>query len=120
LFIVESIARGTRWAAFDENAEETRAEIRQQVENFLQALYEQGALSGVTPKASFYVFCDSETNRLSRSIAGSGQKIESKSFTFCVGFTLQGAGDVAFRFVHNAFECRVDELGWQPGIALAS
>jgi hypothetical protein len=120
LFIVESIARGTRWAAFDENAEETWAEIRQQVENFLQALYEQGALSGVTPKASFYVFCDSETNRLSRSIAGSDQKIELKSLTFCVGFTLQGAGDVAFRFVHDAFECRVDELGWQPGIALAS
>jgi hypothetical protein len=120
LFIVENIARGTRWAAFDENTEETWVEVCRQTEEFLQALYEQGALSGVTPKASGYIFCDSETNRSSRSTARSGEKIESKSFTFYVGFSLQGSEAVAFRFVHNAFECRIDELGWQPGVAQAS
>ncbi len=120
LFIVESIARGTRWTAFDDNPEETRTELRRQVEIFMQELYEQGALSGVTSKASYYVFCDSETNRTSGSIAVNDAKVGSGSFTFCVGFALSGAGFVAFRFMHNAFECRVDELGWQPGIALAS
>lgn len=120
LFIVESIARGTRWAAFDENIEETWVEVCRQVEEFLRALYEEGALSGVTPKASGYIFCDSETNRPSRSIAKSSEKIESRSFTFYVGFSLQGAEAVAFRFIHNAFECRIDELGWQPGVAQAS
>jgi hypothetical protein len=120
LFIVENIARGTRWTAFDENTKETWDEVCRQVEEFLQALYEQRTLAGITVKASGYIFCDSETNRSSRSNAESSEKIESKSFTFYVGFSLQGSETVAFRFVHNAFECRIDELGWQPGVARAS
>jgi phage tail sheath protein FI len=121
MFIVESIARGTRWAAFDENLEETWAEVRRQVESFFQELHEQGALSGVTSKASCYVICDSETNRSDRFPIDTSRKVESKKIIFCVGFAMQGSEFAAFRFVHDAFECRVDELGWQPRIiALAS
>jgi hypothetical protein len=120
MFIVESIARGTRWAAFDENSEVTWSEVRRQVESFLRELYERGALSGVTSKGSFYVVCDSESNRTGRIPAGSLGKIASRNFVFFVGFALQGSEFAAFRFVHDAFECREDQLSWQPGIALAS
>ncbi len=116
MFIVESIARATRWAAFEENAEPTWAEIRRQVESFLQEIY-GGGCSAVIAKASHYVVCDSDNNR---AFSENGKKVRPKSITFFVGFALQGAGFSAFRFVQDAFECQVEELGWQPGIALAS
>jgi phage tail sheath protein FI len=120
MFIVESIARGTRWAAFDENSTATWTEVRRQVELFLQELFEQGGLSGTTSKSSYFIVCDGETNRPDRSPAGDSGNSGARKFIFFVGFALQGSAFATFRFVHDAFECRVDELGWQPGVALAS
>jgi hypothetical protein len=54
------------------------------------------------------VKCDQDTN------AGRG------GLTFVVGLALTRAGEfVAFRFEHDAAECRVSELAWQPGIGIA-
>ena len=120
LFIIESIARGTRWAAFESNGAETWAGIREQTENFLQDLFIEGALAGSSWKEAYYVICDRETNRTGQAIGNREAKGRSQSITFIVGFALREEDLLAFRFVHDIYTCEVREIGWQPGIALAS
>jgi hypothetical protein len=59
-------------------------------------------------RRGFYVKCDQDTN------AG------RTGLSLVVGLALTRPGEfVAFRFDHEAGECRVTELAWQPGLGLA-
>jgi hypothetical protein len=116
LFIIDSIARGTRWAIFESNGPETWLEIGTQIEKFLMELFEAGALSGKTPREAGYVVCGRETNRK----AGDAAKAASTKLSFIVGFSLTDGEVLAFRFMHDSDECKVRKIVWQPGIALAS
>jgi phage tail sheath protein FI len=59
-FIEESIDKGTRWAVFEPNNEETWAAVRESIRAFLEKVWKNGALMGATRKEAFFVKCDRE------------------------------------------------------------
>jgi phage tail sheath protein FI len=61
LFLEESLYRGLQWAVFEPNAEPLWAQIRMNVNSFMQTLFLQGAFQGKTPAQAYYVMCDSST-----------------------------------------------------------
>lgn len=62
LFIEESLFRGTQWAVFEPNDTPLWAQLRLNVEAFMQTLFRQGAFQGSTPQAAYFVQCDDKTN----------------------------------------------------------
>ncbi|MEZ4727611.1 MAG: phage tail sheath C-terminal domain-containing protein [Caldilineaceae bacterium] len=62
LLIEESLYRGLQWAVFEPNDEELWAQIRLNVNGFMQTLYRRGAFQGATPSQAFFVKCDHDTN----------------------------------------------------------
>jgi hypothetical protein len=71
-------------------------------------LRDAGALSGSVSGESWYVTKERDSF------------VESGAAQFIVGFSLCGDDFVAFRFVHDRLDCRVQPVAWQPGVALAS
>ena len=61
LHIEESLYRGTQWVVFEKNDEPLWAQIRLKVGAFLNSLFRQGALQGVSPHDAYFVKCDNET-----------------------------------------------------------
>lgn len=106
LFIIGSIARGTRWAAFADDDEQTWDDVRRQISGFLRELQDLGALPKRSSGESWYVSRD--------------PGLSSGPVRFMVGVALDGHEFMAFRFVHDHLDCRVCPVGWQPGVALAS
>ena len=100
LFIVESIVRGTRWAAFQRNEADTRAELRGQVSTFLQTLHELGALTGSRTRDAFYVQCDFDTN----SAAHEGN---DRGISFVAGFAVSNHPIQVYRFTQRRVECEI-------------
>lgn len=108
LFIVSSISRHTRWAAFETAGPALWREVHAQVGAFMTALHGRGLLAGADPRETFYVKCDADTNGA------------PEGFAVVVGFALARPGEfTAFRFAHSGSASDVTELGWQPGLALA-
>ncbi|MBT8441116.1 MAG: hypothetical protein KJO76_01925, partial [Gammaproteobacteria bacterium] len=83
-------------------------DIRAQVAAFMNELRDAGALSESVSGESWYVTKDRESF------------VEPGAAQFVVGFALSGDDFVAFRFVHDRLDCRVQPVAWQPGVALAS
>jgi hypothetical protein len=112
LFILSSVTRHTRWAAFEQPDAALWQEVRAQVGGFLAALQARGLLAAGGGDA-FYVKCDVDTH--------SGRRPDAARLVLVVGVALARPGDfVAFEIAHRADRCAVSELGWQPGLALAS
>jgi phage tail sheath protein FI len=61
MLLLRSFDRATQWAVFEPNDHRTRSNIAVGVGNFLQGLWQAGALAGATPDQAFAVRCD-ETN----------------------------------------------------------
>lgn len=61
LYIEESLSRGTQWVVFEPNDEPLWAQIRLNVDAFMQTLFREGAFQGRTPKEAYFVKCDKET-----------------------------------------------------------
>jgi phage tail sheath protein FI len=61
LFIEESLYRGLNWAVSQPNDESLWAQIRLNVGDFLQSLFQQGAFQGASPQEAYFVKCDAET-----------------------------------------------------------
>lgn len=61
LFVEESLHRGMGWVAFEPNDDRLWSRLRGTVEDFLHALYQQGAFVGRTPAEAYYVKCDRTT-----------------------------------------------------------
>lgn len=113
LFILSSVTRHTRWAAFDAPSPALWQEVRDQVAAFLEQLHARGVLAGEQSHEAWYVKCDVDTN--GRQSAG------PPGVVLIVGVALARAGEfIAFQISHTMAECRVAEIGWQPGLALAS
>lgn len=110
LFVVSSIARHTRWAAFETPGPALWEELRAQVSDFLAGLHARGLLAGQSAREAFYVKCDADTNA-----SGAGPRP-----VLVAGVALARPGDfVAFGFTQSTGGCEVTELAWQPGLALA-
>lgn len=112
LFILSSIARHTRWGAFDAASPAVWEEVRAQVGVFLAALHSRGLLAGASEREAFYVKCDLDTN--------GREGVSPAGLRLIVGVALARPGEfVAFQFSHTVAGCAVGELCWQPGLALA-
>jgi phage tail sheath protein FI len=61
LWIAQSIASGTKWAVFEDNAAPLWAKIRLNVEAFMHKLFRDGAFAGRTPQDCYFVKCDLST-----------------------------------------------------------
>ena len=61
LFIEESLVRGTHWAVFEPNDEPLWAQLRLNINAFMQNLFRQGAFQGTTPQEAYLVKVDRET-----------------------------------------------------------
>jgi hypothetical protein len=61
LFLEESLFRGTQWAVFEPNGELLWAQLRLNVEAFMQGLFRQGAFQGSSPRDACFVKCGTET-----------------------------------------------------------
>jgi phage tail sheath protein FI len=62
MFMIErAVTIGTRWTTFSPNTEETWAEIRAQIEEYLTTLWRRGVLSGRSAEEAFLVRCDATT-----------------------------------------------------------
>jgi hypothetical protein len=107
LRIIESLARGTRWAALQPRTEATWQALRAQVAAFLADCAAAGLLAAGDDRA-WSVRCDADTHCRGECLA------------FIAGIRLQpGAPLAAFRFQQEIPACRVTETSWQPGPGLA-
>jgi hypothetical protein len=61
IFIEQSIDRGTQWAVFEPNSDQTWANIRTSISAFLRTVWRNGALMGTTADEAFFVKCDRNT-----------------------------------------------------------
>lgn len=61
LFLEESLYRGTQWVVFEPNDEPLWAQIRLNINAFMQTLFRQGAFQGSTPREAYFVKCDRTT-----------------------------------------------------------
>jgi phage tail sheath protein FI len=61
LFLELSLYRGTQWVVFEPNDEPLWAQIRMNINAFMQNLFQQGAFQGSKPADAYFVKCDSET-----------------------------------------------------------
>jgi len=61
IFLEESIQKGTQWAVFEPNGPKLWASVHASIENFLENLWQQGALQGATRQDAFFVKCDLTT-----------------------------------------------------------
>jgi phage tail sheath protein FI len=61
LYLEESLFRGLQWVVFEPNDEPLWAQIRMNVNEFMQRLFQQGAFQGTSPDEAYFVKCDSET-----------------------------------------------------------
>ena len=61
LYLEESLFRGTQWAVFEPNDEPLWAQIRLNINSFMQILFRQGAFAGSTPREAYFIKCDAET-----------------------------------------------------------
>lgn len=108
LFIAGSVARHTRWAAFETPGAALWREVSRQCTEFLCALHGRALLCGANAREAFYIKCDADTH------AG------ADGLVLVIGVALgQGGGFVAFEVRHAAAQSSVSELGWQPGPGLA-
>ncbi len=117
-FIIDSVIRGTRWAAFQENDAGTWGELRVQVENFLNELFAAGALTGPNVTDAGYVICDQETNGAQERIGDN--QVGGRGISFVIGFAPAGHGMQSFRFHQRPVECQVQVLRTEHPVALAS
>ncbi|MEM1053941.1 MAG: phage tail sheath C-terminal domain-containing protein [Bacteroidota bacterium] len=62
LYIEESLFRGTQWAVFEPNDETLWSQMRLNVGTFMHTLFRQGAFQGSSPRDSYFVKCDAESN----------------------------------------------------------
>ena len=108
LFVIGNIARATRWAAFQGDDTDVWASLGTQINEFLRAVFDAGALVGGSVEDACYMISDIAPDDGSARIK------------FIIGLALDEDGYLAFRFTHDRVDCVVRGVAWQPGIALAS
>lgn len=117
LFIIDGIARGTRWAAFQDDDSATRAALCDQVGRYLHDLFAADALSGADAADAFYVICDRQTSGARHGAAG--RSLDDSGISFVIGFDPLGHGMQTFRFHQHPSECEIQALHVEHQVALA-
>jgi Phage tail sheath C-terminal domain len=60
-YVEHSIDHGLQWVVFEPNDEQTWANVRRQVEDFLFTLWQDGRLAGTKPEEAYFVKVDRST-----------------------------------------------------------
>lgn len=60
-YILRSLSEGLRWAVHQPNGDTLWAQLRMNVNAFMQTLFRQGAFKGVSVREAYFVKCDSDT-----------------------------------------------------------
>lgn len=61
LFLKESLRRGLQWVVYEPNDEPLWAEIRLNIDSFMETYFRLGAFQGQTKRDAYLVKCDAET-----------------------------------------------------------
>lgn len=61
LYILRSLSEGLRWAVMKPNGEVLWADLRMNVNSFMQGLFRQGAFKGSSARDAYFVQCDAST-----------------------------------------------------------
>lgn len=61
LYILRSLSEGLRWAVMKPNGEVLWADLRMNVNSFMQGLFRQGAFKGTSAREAYFVQCDAGT-----------------------------------------------------------
>jgi hypothetical protein len=105
LFAVSGIVHNSRWMLFRGDAAACTADLRAQLEAFLDALQASGALAGVRAKEGWFLHEPS---------------IHDGQLELEFGIALRRPGEfLHFRIIQHGGEADVRELGWQPALAVA-
>ena len=60
-YILRSLSEGLRWAVHQPNGDALWAQLRMNVNAFMQTLFRQGAFKGVSIRDAYFVKCDADT-----------------------------------------------------------
>jgi hypothetical protein len=110
LFVLESIVRGTRWTAYQDDGSETWPTVRKQVIDFLSQVFDNEKRAGHTD--DYFVTRQSCSSGMQGNEAPGG-------LAFTVGFAFGGKGSLIFRLTQEADGCVIREIGRQAPVALA-
>ncbi|HEX8655330.1 MAG TPA: phage tail sheath C-terminal domain-containing protein [Allosphingosinicella sp.] len=61
LYILRSLSEGLRWAIMKPNGDVLWADLRMNVNSFMQGLFQQGAFKGTSKRDAYFVQCDAST-----------------------------------------------------------
>ncbi len=112
LFVLETVARSTRWLVFEQNDPVLWARVRHQVSAFLEQLHEQGAFAGLAPAQAWFVKCDADTQ--SRDRGGLPQ------LNIVLGLALCRPGEfLVFSIGHRRAGTRIAAMPVTRNLALA-
>jgi hypothetical protein len=85
LYIAASIEQGTRWVLLEQNGPAIWERARNEAEEFLHSLAEQGAFAGATVADSYFVICDERVN--------GAQALAEGKFNLLFGFATTRGGE---------------------------
>lgn len=103
LFILNSIAQGTRWVSAARSTTEVSATVTWQLRAFFEGLYEAGAFKTRRIEDAFFVICDPRINNSSALSCGEIQ--------FVVGFAASREHEFhCFRVSHSAAGSKVQPV----------
>lgn len=105
LFAVSGIVQNSRWMLFRRDASDCIADLRAQLESFLNALQANGALAGVRAKEGWFLHAP---------------RLRDDKLEIEFGIALRRPGEfLHFKVIQHGGEADVRELGWQPALAAA-
>lgn len=111
LFVLRRLREGTRWVAFNESTPRVWRALREQVEDYIAALLNEGVLAGSTPQQAGFVRCDQVTQQ---GLA------DAHAVAFSFGIALHAPNEfLTYRIHQSPAGCRVCELGRQAAEAIA-
>ena len=85
LAVLQDVGRGTAWAAAEPNGPPLWEALRATVEDYVQALWRDGAFPGWTPDVSYFVRCGADTASREDHAAGTAVVL--------IGLAIQRAGE---------------------------
>ena len=85
LAVLQDVDRGTAWAASEPNGPRLWDALREAVEDYLQALWRDGAFPGWTPEVSYFVRCGEDT--------ASREELAAGTAVVLIGLAIQRAGE---------------------------
>ena len=108
LKILDSVSRGTRWAALQTNDPDTRHELYEQLQHYLRDLYAAGVLADRQFTDAGYVYCEEP-----------GEDEQGSGVIFEFGFMPRGHGMQRYRCEQLPAECRIRNIHIEHPVALA-